>query len=171
MPKVIGFEATEIIAIGLPNVTRCDTCGSLINYLGVVPNLCSTCGENMTRIPGTTFSDTDPVPPAVLEYSDFQKIEFRAGTVKTAERVPKSDKLIKMTVGFGSFERQIVAGVGLTFQPEDLVGKQILFVVNLGPKKMMGVESHGMMLAAGEDLAKLTLITLTGAVEDGTTAH
>jgi len=105
--------------------------------------------------------------PAEIPFSDFEKVDLRLGTVKAAERVPDTDKLIKMQVSFGSFERQIVAGVGKSFTPEGLVGAQFLFVVNLAPKKLRGVESHGMMLAASSE-GTLALVRPMSAVADGT---
>lgn len=114
------------------------------------------------------------VPPAhgpaeILSYGDFVKVELRFGTVQSAERVPKSDKLIKMLVNFGAQTRQILAGVGKTFEPEQLIGEQFLFVVNLAPRKMMGLESHGMMLATG-DPTSLVVIKPSKPVEPGAQA-
>ena len=84
-------------------------------------------------------------------YEDFQKIDLRAARILTAERVPKSDKLIRLTIDVGE-ERTIVAGIGKDYQPEDLVGKSIVVVVNLKPAKLMGIESRGMLLAtSGKD--------------------
>ena len=115
-------------------------------------------------------SEGGPQQPAEIGFSDFEKVDLRIGTVKIAERVPKTDKLIQRQVGFGSFERQIVAGVGKTHAPEDLIGKQFVFVVNLAPRKLRGVESHGMMLAAAGGGEKgLALIQPDGLTPDGMT--
>jgi methionyl-tRNA synthetase len=110
--------------------------------------------------------DVDVRTSEPITFDEFMKIDLRVGTVKEAERVPKSEKLIRIQVGFGNFERQILAGVGLSVQPTDLVGKQYIFVVNIPPKKMMGVESHGMLLATGAP-ESLTLIAPMKAVQDG----
>jgi tRNA-binding EMAP/Myf-like protein len=111
-----------------------------------------------------------------IPFSDFQKVELRAGTVMAAERVEGSDKLIRMEVDFGHvapmespatepasdapaaetpaptepqrFLRQIVAGIGKAYEPEHIVGHQFIFVANLEPRKLMGLESQGMILAA-----------------------
>ncbi len=125
------------------------------------------------RIPGTTFSDSGPSgPPAEIGYDQFEKLDIRIGSVKTAERVPDTDKLIQMQVSFGSFERQIVAGIGKTHQPDDLVGKQYAFIVNLAPRKLRGVESHGMLLAAAGGGEKgLALIQPDGLTPDGMTVR
>ncbi|MEW6266239.1 MAG: methionine--tRNA ligase [Thermodesulfobacteriota bacterium] len=94
----------------------------------------------------------------IIGFEDFKKMDLRVGLVKAAARVPKSDKLIKMTVDIGE-ERTVVAGIGLAYQPEDLVGRRIIVLANLAPRKMMGEISQGMMLAAtdADGLAVLTL--------------
>lgn len=112
----------------------------------------------------------ESAPPAEIPFSDFEKIDLRVGTVKSAVPVPDTDKLIQLQVCFGSFERQIVAGVGKSYAPEALVGKQYVFVVNLAPRKLRGVESHGMLLAAAGEPPFLALIHPNGPVADGTSA-
>ena len=100
-------------------------------------------------------------------FEEFMKVDLRVGTIRSAERVPKSDKLLKLQVSFGSMgDRQILAGIGKTFEPSELVGHKSVFVVNLPPRKMMGLESHGMILATGAPEA-LTLLTIpsSAAVE------
>ena len=79
------------------------------------------------------------------------KIDLRVAEVRAAERVPKSKKLIKMTVFTGDDERTIVAGIGTKYAPEELVGRKVVIVANLQPAKLMGVESNGMVLAASID--------------------
>jgi len=110
----------------------------------------------------------DPDKSPVIEYGDFIKVDIRLGVVEAAEVVPKSDKLLKLTVNLGEVgTRQILAGIGQTFKPEDLVGKQYAFVINLAPRKMMGLESHGMILATGPSMDKLSLITTDSPVAPG----
>lgn len=84
-----------------------------------------------------------------ITFDDFLKVDIRAGQIIAAERVPKSDKLLKLQVFFGPElgTRQVLAGIGATFPPEALVNNVAAFVVNLAPRKMMGLESHGMILA------------------------
>lgn len=94
-------------------------------------------------------------PPAQDEDSrigiqDFQKVELKVAKILAAERIPKSSKLLKLRVDIGSEQRQIVAGIGKKYGPEDVVGKTIVVVANLKPAKLMGVESQGMVLAAGD---------------------
>jgi len=83
----------------------------------------------------------------------FQQVDMRVGLIRQAEKVPKSDKLVKLIVDIGE-DRQIVAGIAKTHSPADLVGKQVVLVANLKPVKLMGIESHGMILAVrdGQDL-------------------
>ena len=94
-------------------------------------------------------SSASPEVENQISIEDFQKIQLKVAKVLTAERVPKSNKLLKLQVDLGTEQRQIVAGIGKTYAPEDLVGKTIVVVANLKPAKLMGVESQGMVLAAG----------------------
>ena len=88
------------------------------------------------------------VPPITID--DFMKIQLKTATVLSAERVPNSEKLIKLQVDLGTEKRQIVAGIGKKYDPEALLGKRIVIVANLQPRKLMGIESQGMVLAAGD---------------------
>lgn len=87
----------------------------------------------------------------MITIDDFVKVELRIGTVLQAEEVPESKKLIRQLVDFGEEEpRQILSGIKKWYQPEQLVGKQFVYVTNLGPRMMMGLESQGMILCAGD---------------------
>jgi methionyl-tRNA synthetase len=79
---------------------------------------------------------------------DFAKVEMRVGQVKAAERVAGADKLLQLQVDIGDEVRQIVAGLALAYKPEDLVGRKVVVVTNLQPRKLRGVESNGMIVAA-----------------------
>ncbi len=85
----------------------------------------------------------------LIDINEFSKIDLRVGLIKHAERVPRSKKLIKLIVDLGSEERQILAGIAEFYDPKELIGKHVIVVANLKPKKMMGLESKGMILAAG----------------------
>ena len=99
---------------------------------------------------------------------DFQKIQLKVGKILAAERIPKSEKLLKLQVDIGGEQRQIVAGIGTTYSPDDVLGKTVVVVANLKPAKLMGVESQGMVLAAG-DSEVISLVSLTDATPPGTT--
>jgi methionyl-tRNA synthetase len=105
--------------------------------------------------------------PAQITIDDFVKIQLKTAKILTAERVPKSEKLIKLQISLGSEQRQIVAGIGKKYEPEALVGKTIVVVANLKPAKLMGVESQGMVLAAGDSEVQ-GLITILEEVDPGT---
>ncbi len=92
-------------------------------------------------------------------------MDLRVGTIKQAERVPKSKKLLRLIVDIGE-ERQVVAGIAESHAPEEIVGKQVVLVANLQPAKLMGVESHGMVLAV-RDGDTLRLLTPEQAVAPG----
>jgi len=110
-----------------------------------------------------------PAAPAQITIDEFMKIQLKTAKVLTAERVPKSEKLLKLQVslGEGAEQRQIVAGIGKKYEPEALIGKTIVIVANLKPAKLMGIESQGMVLAAGDSEVR-GLITLLEDVEPGT---
>jgi len=104
-------------------------------------------GQPASAIP---VAGAPAAPLGQITIEDFQKIHLRTAKVLTAERVPKSEKLLKLQVDLGSEQRQIVAGIGKKYGPEDLIGKTIIVVANLKPAKLMGIESQGMVLAAGD---------------------
>jgi methionyl-tRNA synthetase len=86
--------------------------------------------------------------PAKIGIEDFAKVELRVGVVKSAERVQGADKLLKLLVDVGDEVRQVLAGIALAYAPEELVGRKVVIVANLAPRKMRGLESNGMLLAA-----------------------
>lgn len=95
-------------------------------------------------------------PPAVdgkISIDDFMKVELRVGLVKVAEKVKGADKLLRLEVDIGTEVRQLVAGIALAYKPEDLIGRKVVIVANLQPRKLRGLESNGMIVAAsvGED--------------------
>ncbi len=110
-----------------------------------------------------------PVTPAQITIDEFMKIQLKTAKVLTAERVPKSEKLLKLQVslGEGTEPRQIVAGIGKKYEPESLIGKTIIIVANLKPAKLMGIESQGMVLAAGDSEVR-GLATILEEVDPGT---
>lgn len=103
-----------------------------------------------------------------VSYDDFAKLDIRIGTVLAAEPVPETDKLIKCTVDFGELGvRTIVSGIALWKKPEELVGRQLPYIVNLAPKLLRGVESQGMLLA-GSDEQGVALIQAERVLPSGT---
>lgn len=114
-----------------------------------------------------TPATTAPAAPPQITIDDFMKIQLKTAKVISAERVPKSEKLLKLQVSLGTEQRQIVAGIGKKYEPESLVGKTIVIVANLKPAKLMGIESQGMVLAAGDSEVR-GLATILEEVDPGT---
>jgi methionyl-tRNA synthetase len=108
-----------------------------------------------------------PAADGSIEYDDFAKVELRVALVLSAERVPKSDKLLKLSLDAGDpGPRQIIAGIAQHYAPEALVGKRVVIVANLKPRKLMGLESQGMVLAASDDTG-LVVTTVAGEPKPG----
>ena len=105
--------------------------------------------------------------PPRLSIDQFKQIELRVATVRAAEPIPKSQKLLKLTVDLGEETRTVVAGIALAYRPEELVGRQVVMVANLQPTKLMGVESQGMVLAAVEKDDRPVLLHPSAAVPNG----
>lgn len=104
-----------------------------------------------------------------ISIDDFAKIALLVGTIENCEEISGSDKLLKLKVNFGSYGiRQILSGVKKHFSPEDLISKQAVFVYNLAPRKMMGLESQGMLLTAQDENGKLNLVLPANKVSNGT---
>ena len=101
-----------------------------------------------------------------IEFEEFEKLDIRVGKVLECEKVPKSSKLLRFTLQVGSETRQILSGIAKFHKPEELIGKNVLFVANLKPRKMMGLESCGMILSA-EFEDKLTVLTTLNDIQSG----
>ncbi|KAA5806041.1 methionine--tRNA ligase [Thermoanaerobacterium thermosaccharolyticum] len=101
-----------------------------------------------------------------IKIDDFAKIDLRVAEVLEAEKVEGTDKLIKLRLKVGDEVRQVVSGLALHYKPEELTGKKLVLVANLEPKKLRGIESHGMILAASNE-GKLTVVTIDKDIESG----
>ena len=103
-----------------------------------------------------------------ISFSEFKRLDIRVGEIVEAEKVEGSRKLVRLTVDLGNERRQLVAGIAEYYEPSQLVGKQIVVVTNLQPRKFMGVESQGMLLAAVVREGKPILLTPEEKVPPGT---
>ncbi len=110
--------------------------------------------------------ETDKVPE--ITFDDFVKVQLRVGEIIACEPVPKSNKLLKETVKFGDETRTVVSGIAKHYKPEEMVGKKVVFVTNLAPRKVCGVVSEGMILAAEDENGNLSLIVPEKDVPSGT---
>lgn len=102
-------------------------------------------------------------------YDDFMKMDIRTATVLEAVRVPKTDKLLKLTIDTGLDTRTIVSGIAEFYSPEEMVGKQICILANLAPRKIKGIESKGMILMAKDESGKMRFVTPQETVDNGAT--
>ena len=114
--------------------------------------------------------NTEAIPEKEqVTFDDFQKMDLRVVKILSAEKVAKTKKLMKLKVNTGIDTREIISGIAEYYQPEDLVGKQVLMLVNLAPKNIKGVESHGMILMAEDADGSLALMQPQKAVKEGST--
>ena len=102
----------------------------------------------------------------VISIDDFKKINLKVARILECEAVPKSKKLLKLKLKVGEIEKQIVSGISEHYKPEELIGKLIVVVDNLKPSKLMGIDSHGMLLAAKQN-GELKIVTIEGEIEPG----
>jgi len=151
-----GSTISEVKAL-FPRVDK----AKLMSEIGS-PSAEGTRATEADAVPGKVSSDTKPAPPMthateadavgvtnVIEIGDFAKVDLRVGQVLTAERLPKSDKLLLMQVDIGEEKpRQILAGIAEYYAPEKMVGRKVVIVANLKPRKLRGYESQGMVVAA-----------------------
>lgn len=113
----------------------------------------------------------EPAAEGFLSFEQFAGVELRIGTILSAQPVQGSEKLLKLSVDFGEgAPRQVVSGIAKSFSPEQLAGKQHAFVTNLAPRKMMGIESQAMILAA-DGVGGLALVAPTTPVSPGSQLH
>ncbi len=111
-------------------------------------------------------ASTAPVKPAI-QFDDFAKIDLKVGTITAAEKVEKADKLLKLQVDLGFEVRTIVSGIALHYAPENIIGKQVVVVANLAPRKMRGIESNGMILMAEDAGGKLHFVSPETVIHNG----
>ncbi len=102
----------------------------------------------------------------IINFDDFEKIDLRIGKIIEAERMEGSDKIIKTIVDLGEEKRQILAGIGKYYSPEDLINKVVTVIVNLSPRKIMELESQGMILAV-KDEENLSILTTDKDIKIG----
>lgn len=103
----------------------------------------------------------------LISIDEFARVDLRVAEIKEAEKVPGADRLLKLVVDVGQERRQVVAGIAKYYQPEELIGKKVIFVANLKPAKLRGIVSEGMLLAASDDEGNLTLVTTEAPIKTG----
>jgi methionyl-tRNA synthetase len=131
----------------------------------------TTAPSEATTQAATQGATQAAAPPAnIISIDDFIKVELRAATVLEVERVPKADKLLRLVIDVGEEKpRQILAGIAEHYTPEEVIGRKIIVVANLAPRKLRGLESNGMLLAASVgETGKPVLATFGEDVPNGT---
>ncbi|MEO5684979.1 MAG: methionine--tRNA ligase [Chitinophagaceae bacterium] len=123
--------------------------------------------KQQTQTAATLAAGTPPAIKSTIEFDDFAKIDLKVGTIVSAEKVAKADKLLKLEVDLGFEKRTIVSGIALHFKPEEITGKQVVVVANLAPRKMRGIESNGMILMAEDAAGKLHFVNPDNKVNEG----
>ena len=111
-------------------------------------------------------SKMETIKPGIV-FDDFAKIDLRTGTIVSAEKVDKADKLLKLEIDLGFEKRTIVSGIALHFKSEEIINKQVVVVANLAPRKMRGIESNGMILLAEDKEGKLYFVAPDKKIDNG----
>lgn len=126
--------------------------------------------NNTTNMTDTTPQQNTPktnITKPEIHFDDFSKINLVVGTITTAEKIEKADKLLKLNVNLGTEERTIVSGIAQHYQPQNIIGQQVVVVTNLAPRKMRGIESNGMILMAEDETGKLHFVTPNNPISNG----
>ena len=103
----------------------------------------------------------------MINFEDWKKVELKIAQIVSAERIEGSEKLLRLSVSLGSEKRQIIAGIGRSYDPESLINKQIVIVANLEPRTLMGLESQGMLVAATTSEGEPIIIIPERPAEEG----
>jgi len=122
--------------------------------------------QNNTATMKEETKEVTNVKPEIV-YDDFAKIDLKVGTIAAAEKVEKADKLLKLQIDLGFETRTIVSGIAMHYQPETIIGKQVVVVSNLAPRKMRGIESNGMILMAEDSNGKLHFVSPESVINNG----
>jgi methionyl-tRNA synthetase len=153
---VIEAQIAKLQAAGAANAAVLAEAASKSNELGN--------GNDMT-VNASEAVEAETKPE--VTYDDFAKLDLRVAEVIACEKVEKADKLLKLTLEVGAETRTVVSGIALHFSPEEVVGKQVLLLANLAPRKMRGIESQGMILMAEDADGKLVFMSPSNAVASG----
>ena len=117
----------------------------------------------------STEEKAQVVAKALTTFDEFNKMDIRVGTILEAERVPKTDKLLKLVIDTGIDKRTVVSGIANYYEPEKIIGQQVSILVNLEPRKIKGIESQGMILMAENANGELAFVAPTKQIDNGGT--
>ena len=127
-----------------------------------------TFSSQAVAAPATSAKSAVPSPDGKISIDDFAKIDLRVGQIRVAERVKGADKLLRLEVDIGTEVRQVVAGIAEAYEPDSLIGRKVVIVANLAPRKLRGLESNGMIVAASPEGGKPVLCSFLEDVPMGT---
>lgn len=162
--QVNKLKATAAASAAEVNATEANVATGATGAAGDAAG--KSAGAKVSAVEGAQVLEDAPAKPEVT-YEDFAKLDLRVATVKACEKVEKADKLLKLTLTVGEEESTVVSGIALHFQPEEVVGKQVLLLANLAPRKMRGIESQGMILMAEDADGKLVFMSPSNPVNSG----
>jgi methionyl-tRNA synthetase len=167
LQKMLNFTANSWSDLGNPNLMQTG------NSIGTAEILFKKIEDELVdsevqklNSSNEVISNFPPIKEAIT-FDDFSKLDMRLGTILHAEKVEKADKLLKLTVKTGIDERTIVSGIAEHYQPEAVIGKTVLVLLNLAPRKIRGIESQGMILMAENEAGELSFLTPEKAFEAG----
>jgi methionyl-tRNA synthetase len=171
---VLPFSSEKIFKMLNAELTTWEKCGDenlptgqKLNKAEILfPQIEDKMIEEQINKLGGSESKTDK--DNLISYEDFMKTELKVAEVIEAEKIKKSKKLLKLKVKLGDEVRQVVAGIALSYEPEELIGKKVVIVANLQPAKLMGEESKGMILAVENELGNLEVLNVSNSVKNGT---
>lgn len=162
---IIPFTSEKIFTLLNSKITSWNECGQLnlkaghkFNQPSILFNKIED--EEIEKHKAPVVVDTTPK----ITYDEFSKVDLRVAEIIKAENIKKSDKLLKLQVKVGDFERQIVAGIAKSYAPEQLLGKKVVIVFNLQPAKLFGVESEGMLLAVEDSDGSLNVVEVNNKI-------
>jgi methionyl-tRNA synthetase len=175
LSPVIPFSSEKIFSMLNAEKTAWSKCGEENlesgHGLGAVaiifPKIEDEVIEKQMQILNKTEVKEEPKPEELITYDDFMKVQLKVAEVLTAEKLEKSEKLLKLKVKIGNEERQIIAGIAKSYKPEELINKKVVVVANLKPIKLMGQESQGMILAAEDETGGLKILAVDDLVKSG----
>jgi methionyl-tRNA synthetase len=175
---VIPFSSVKIFNMLNARPVKWDDCGKhnlleghQLNTAGILfQKIEDEAIEKQVSKLGKTAEAEEKKEEPLISIEDFQKVQLKVAEIIEAEKVAKSEKLIKLKVNLGNETRQVVAGIAKNYSAEELVGKKVVIVANLQPAKLMGLESRGMILAVENENGKLNILEVDKSVKNGTRA-
>ena len=156
-PGTVSYRAAHDRHRTAPRHSQPATPEAATSYAAVAANSAVAPTSADTALPGI----------AQIGIEDFAKVELRVAQILVAERIPKADKLLRLEVDLGYEKRQILAGIAQYYEPEKLIGRKIVIVANLAPRKIKGIESRGMILMAEDENGQLKFVTPSEKINPG----